>query len=212
MAKGNPDLDKMKSLNHRCYETDPYRLIVHLHRHEVEYVLVGETAEIIHGAPFAYRDFDIAPNPEAANIARLMRALKSILNNPFSSNRKRINTLEDQPITDFETWHGPVSVVLCAGDHGTSDFAQLREQSWEPQEFGGMVCVASLSDLIETREILSGKYGEIPGLKRRRGDGWHWLHLKAMVQFREENPGLAPEMITQDDPHLPNLRDMSLPA
>lgn len=201
----------MKSLNHRCYETDPYRLMEHLHSHGVEYVLVGETAEIIHGAPFCYRDFDVAPNPDAENIARLKRALKSILGNPFSSSRQQINKLEDQSIADFHTSHGPVSVVLCAGEHGTPDYAQLWERSWQPLGFGDKMHVAALSDLIKIREVLAGKNGKIPGLKRRRGDGWHWLHLKAVVQFREENPDLAPEMETQHDTALPALQDLALP-
>lgn len=176
----------------------------HLHSHGVEYVLVGETAEIIHGAPFGYRDFDIAPNPDEANIARLRQALKVI-----SRSEEQINTLESRPITDLGTAHGQISVILCAGEHDTPDYAQLWERSWQPPGFEGKVCVAALSDLLKTREILAGKNGGIPGLKTRRGDSWHWLHLKAIVQFREENPNLAPKLITQSDPLLPALRELT---
>lgn len=192
-----------KLLGHRFAETDPYRLIEHLHSHGVEYVLVGETAEIIHGAPFGYRDFDIAPSPAVENIAKLKQALLSIF-----MNGEQINALECRPITDLDTSHGPVSVIFCVGEHGTPDYEQLLERSWQPPGFDGKVCVAALSDLIKTREILAGKNGSIPGLKARRGDSWHWLHLKAIVQFREENPDLAPKLITQNDPRLPALREL----
>ncbi len=192
---------------HELDGTDPHNLICHLHRHGVEYVLVGETAEIVHGAPFGYRDFDIAPNPDKANIARLKKALKLV-----SKDWERIDALGIQSITDLNTSHGKVSVILCAGNHGTPCYAQLLERSWQPPGFDDKVRVAALSDLIRTREILAGKHGRIPDLKPRRGDSWHWLHLKAIVQIMEEDGDVSPDYIVQYDPHLPELEDMRHPA
>jgi hypothetical protein len=54
---------------------DPQRVIATLHRHGVDFVVVGGLAAVAHGAPLPTQDVDIAPERSAANLDRLAAAL-----------------------------------------------------------------------------------------------------------------------------------------
>jgi hypothetical protein len=49
-----------------------------LHRHRVDYVLVGSLALAAHGYVRATRDIDIVPSPERGNLERLAAALREL--------------------------------------------------------------------------------------------------------------------------------------
>ncbi|MBI5168443.1 MAG: nucleotidyl transferase AbiEii/AbiGii toxin family protein [Candidatus Eisenbacteria bacterium] len=57
-------------------------LLAALHRHEVEYVLVGGLAINLHGFPRVTQDVDLFLRPEAGNIERLRAALRELWNDP----------------------------------------------------------------------------------------------------------------------------------
>ncbi|MGI8517900.1 MAG: hypothetical protein ACR2ME_06115, partial [Acidimicrobiia bacterium] len=57
---------------------DPECIFRVLAEHEVDYVLVGGLAAVIHGSPAMTNDADIVPRKERANLARLARALRSL--------------------------------------------------------------------------------------------------------------------------------------
>ena len=54
-----------------------YRAIVEaLGRHDVEYVIIGAVALVLHGSPRVTRDLDICYSRQQSNLERLARALK----------------------------------------------------------------------------------------------------------------------------------------
>jgi hypothetical protein len=55
--------------------TTPLRV---LRKAEVEFILVGGLAAVLHGAPIQTYDVDIVYSREPANVARLMSALQSL--------------------------------------------------------------------------------------------------------------------------------------
>ena len=58
------------------------QLLRELNRHEVEYVLVGAVAMIVHGIVRMTSDVDLFVRPEAANIERLRAALRAVWDDP----------------------------------------------------------------------------------------------------------------------------------
>ena len=58
------------------------QLLRELNRHEVDYVLVGGVAMIVHGIVRNTSDVDLFVRPEAANIERLRAALRAIWDDP----------------------------------------------------------------------------------------------------------------------------------
>jgi hypothetical protein len=58
------------------------QLLRELNRHEVEYVLVGAVAMIVHGIVRTTSDVDLFVRPEAANIERLRATLVAIWDDP----------------------------------------------------------------------------------------------------------------------------------
>jgi hypothetical protein len=56
------------------------QLLKALHEHEVEYVLVGGVALILHGLVRATKDVDLFVRPEAANVGRFRAALRELWN------------------------------------------------------------------------------------------------------------------------------------
>lgn len=57
---------------------DPVRVLEVLHRHEVEFVLVGGLAAVAHGSSLATADVDITPDRRAPNLERLAAALREL--------------------------------------------------------------------------------------------------------------------------------------
>lgn len=62
---------------------DPERLIAMLARHEVRYVLIGAMAAQLHGSPRAAQVAAITPSREAANVRRLVKALRELDARPY---------------------------------------------------------------------------------------------------------------------------------
>lgn len=54
---------------------DPERLLAVLHRHDVEFILIGGLAAVVHGSPLPTTDVDVTPRRDAANLGRLAAAL-----------------------------------------------------------------------------------------------------------------------------------------
>lgn len=54
---------------------DPERLLAVLHRHDVEFVLIGGLAAVVHGSPLPTTDVDVTPSRDADNLDRLAAAL-----------------------------------------------------------------------------------------------------------------------------------------
>ncbi|HVP03901.1 MAG TPA: hypothetical protein VMT10_15135 [Solirubrobacteraceae bacterium] len=56
----------------------PRDLLAALHRHDVEFVVIGAMSLAVHGYVRATKDLDVVPDPERPNLRRLAEALRSM--------------------------------------------------------------------------------------------------------------------------------------
>lgn len=138
-------------------ELDLPRLFGALHRHNVAYVLIGGLAAVYHGSPFPTEDADITPDAETANLDRLAAALREL--------NARIRT-ESEPaglpfacdaasLAAVQVWN----LVTDAGDldlslrpSGTQGYPDLRRDATETELYGVTVRIASLADVIRSKQ------------------------------------------------------------
>ena len=59
-------------------EFDPERVLSTLHRHGVDFVLIGGLAAVVHGSTLTTVDIDITPERSEANLGRLAAALTEL--------------------------------------------------------------------------------------------------------------------------------------
>ncbi len=138
-------------------ELDLPRLFEVLDRHEIAYILIGGLAAVYHGSPFPTEDADITPQADRANLTRLAAALREL--------NARVRT-ESEPeglpfACDAESLAGVriLNLTTDAGDldltfepAGTGGYADLRRDAAPVQLYGVTVRVASLSDVIRSKQ------------------------------------------------------------
>lgn len=143
---------------------DRPQLLGTLQRHAVEFVLVGGLAAQAHGAARATLDADICPRWTVDNLARLSDALRalrarlrvgegSIETLAMDINARFIHSME---IAAWSTTAGDVDVLLGIPSNARFELAryeQLAEHATEFQIDSVMVLVASLADIIRSKEI-----------------------------------------------------------
>jgi hypothetical protein len=135
----------------------PQELLEALARHHVEYVLVGGLAATLHGSSALTNDADICPDPSPENRARLAAALRDM--------NARIRTEADPdgiPLAadaDFLRRMQLVNLTTRYGDFdiafqpaGSSGYADLAEHATDVAIDGTIVRVASLADIIRSKE------------------------------------------------------------
>lgn len=128
-----------------------------LDRHGVAYVLIGGMAAVLQGSPFPTEDVDITPQAEPANVDRLSAALTEL------DARVRTEGVPDglpfahdaQSLVAAETWNlttrcGDLDISFVPA--GTGGYGDLR-RSATPVQLGGVhVLVASLGDVIRSKQ------------------------------------------------------------
>ncbi|MGH9032134.1 MAG: hypothetical protein ACRDZV_08375 [Acidimicrobiia bacterium] len=135
----------------------PTEVLRHLAEHEVEYVLIGGLAATLHGSPVRTGDADICPAPAPANLARLAAALRSMDAGlrvegepgriPFRCDAQFLARME---IVNLRTRFGALDISKQPA--GTDGYADLTEHAVEMQVGDFKVAVASLSDVIRSKE------------------------------------------------------------
>jgi hypothetical protein len=138
-------------------ELDLPRLFEVLDRHEVAYILIGGLAAVYHGSPFPTEDADITPQIDRQNLTRLAAALREL------DARVRTDSVpkglpfacDADSLAAVETWN----LTTNAGDldltfqpAGTRGYADLRRDAAAVQLYGVTVRVASLSDVIRSKQ------------------------------------------------------------
>ena len=136
----------------------PQDIIAALARHGVEYVLIGGFAAVAHGAPHITNDLDITPNDDLDNLDRLSVALED-LDARVRADHEGAETFEfrhdaasikRQAILNLTTRAGNLDVTFVPS--GTSGYRDLRRDAVEISVDGVPVVVASLADVIRSKE------------------------------------------------------------
>jgi predicted nucleotidyltransferase len=137
---------------------DPIRILRALADHDVEFVVIGQAAAVIHGHPETTVDVDVVPRQDVDNAERLAQALRSLHGRLVTGSGDDALVLEPderdfvgQPgVVMCHTDAGPVDVIsFAAGLGGFEDLAR----SAVPVDLGGFtVLVASLDDVIASKE------------------------------------------------------------
>ena len=138
-------------------ELDLPRLLEVLDRHRVSYVLIGGLAAVYHGSPFPTEDADITPDADATNLARLAAALTE-LNARIRSDADPAgvrfacdaDSLAAVNILNLTTDAGDLDITLEPA--GTRGYVDLRRDATEAQLYGVTVQVASLADVIRSKQ------------------------------------------------------------
>jgi hypothetical protein len=154
-------------------ELDLPRLLTVLKRHQVSYVLIGGLAAVYHGSPFPTEDADITPATGADNLQRLSAALSDL--------KARVRT-ESVPeglpfahdaasLAAASTWN----LTTEAGDldisfepDGTAGYSDLERQAESADLYGSLVRVASLADVIRSKQAANRPKDQrvLPTLRR----------------------------------------------
>ncbi|MFN8669218.1 MAG: helix-turn-helix transcriptional regulator [Gemmatimonadaceae bacterium] len=135
----------------------PLEILAALERHRVRYVLVGGLAAALHGAPMLTTDVDITPDRGRENLRRLALVLSDVGAVARGHHDPRAWTpdlsaagLARASVHRFETRHGGLDLLFQPT--GTSGYDDLRQKA-ESIALGGVTAtVASLSDVIRSKE------------------------------------------------------------
>lgn len=138
-------------------ELDLHQLLAVLHEHGVAYVLIGGMAAVVHGSPFPTEDVDITPAATSDNLRRLSAALRDL------DAKTRLEGVpeglpfdhEADSLAAVETWNlttrcGDVDVSFTPS--GTRGYTDLRRDAKEHELFDVLVRVASLADVIRSKQ------------------------------------------------------------
>ena len=136
---------------------DPERLVTTLARHEVRYVMIDALAARLQGFPRVTADADITPARDGENLRRLAAALQEL--------EARVNTesvpeglpfdcsasmLARADLWNLVTSAGRLDVAFAPS--GTDGYADLMDDAVGFDVFGVRLNVASLEDIIRSKE------------------------------------------------------------
>ena len=135
----------------------PQEILAVLDRHHVRYVLIGGLAAILHGASHLTTDVDIVPEEAARNLERLSAALVELGARirvvgeddgvPF---RHDAESLARVRIWNLVTDRGNLDITFEPS--GTQGYEDLRRDAVSMRVRGVEVPVASLADVIRSKE------------------------------------------------------------
>jgi hypothetical protein len=136
----------------------PQELFDTLARHLVDYVLIGGLAATLHGSSALTNDADICPDPSRENLARLANALRDMdarIRSDSESDGVAFSLDADflgrMNLVNLSTRFGDFDIAFRpAGSLGYDDLVQ---RATEVAIDGTIVPVASLADIIRSKEI-----------------------------------------------------------
>ena len=136
---------------------DPERLIRTLRKHRVEFVLIGALAARLHGFPRLTADADITPAITPKNLERLASALRELGARVYTETVPEGLPFDCSAamLTRAKLWN----LVTKAGrldlafePSGTKGYADLAKDADQFEAFGVKFLVASLDDIIRSKE------------------------------------------------------------
>lgn len=128
----------------------------------VHFVVIGGMAGIAHGSPFPTADVDITPRREPENLARLSAALTQL----EARIRTDAESLAAAGVRNLETSHGDLDISMVP--HGTDGYADLVREAEQLEILGVVVPVASLADVIRSKQAANRPKDQrvLPTLRR----------------------------------------------
>jgi hypothetical protein len=135
---------------------DPAAILVVLARHEVRCVVIGGLAAYLQGSPLPTEDVDVVPDLEPDNLERLSAALTELdakVRNgddpprPFAHDA---TSLADSVFWNLTTRFGDLDISLRPS--GTEGYPDLRRDALEVVLAGAPVLLASLQDIVRSKE------------------------------------------------------------
>lgn len=149
-----------------------------LNQHEVDYIVVGGVAAVIHGAPITTFDLDTLVRVDAGNAERLLQAL-SELEARFREHQAHLTPTKQDILAGghmlLMTRAGPLDVLGYIGDG--QRYEQLVPASSEVDMAVGVLRVLDLEELIRQKKALGRPKDRAVAdlleevLRRREGDG-----------------------------------------
>jgi hypothetical protein len=136
---------------------DPERLLKTLQRHRVRFVLIGALAARMHGFPRLTADADITPAEDRANLDRLASALKDLDAKVYTESVPAGLTFDcsGPALARARMWNlvtkaGRLDIAFSPA--GTDGYKDLTKDAEEFEAFGVSFFVASLDDIIRSKE------------------------------------------------------------
>jgi hypothetical protein len=153
-------------------EFDPRAIFDVLDRHGVRFVLIGGMAAILHGASHVTTDVDVVPQDSRENLERLSDALKEIharirvagepTGVPFDPSGESLMRVR---VWNLQTDIGDLDITFEPA--GTQGFEDLRRDAIVMHLRSGDVTVASLADVVRSKEAADRPRDRaaLPGLR-----------------------------------------------
>jgi hypothetical protein len=135
---------------------DAPAIIEVLRRHQVDFIVIGGFAAVVHGSPIPTQDVDVVPETTHDNYARLSAALKELDAKvraegveplPFDHDA---DSLAAARIWNLTTKFGDLDVTPQPA--GTQGYADLKRDAIEITLRGVPVQLASLADIVRSKE------------------------------------------------------------
>lgn len=135
---------------------DPEAILKVLAAHGVHFIVIGALAAYLQGSPLPTLDVDITPDPELENLGRLSQALtvlearvrsEGVDPLPFSHSARSLSAADTW---NLSTRYGDLDISLMPS--GTRGYTDLRLDALTVQIGGAKVRIASLADVIRSKE------------------------------------------------------------
>lgn len=136
---------------------DPERLVTTLARHDVRYVMIGAMAARLQGFPRVTADADIAPARDGDNLRRLAEALRELDARVYTESVPEGLPFDCSPpmLARADLWNLVTSagrLDIAFAPSGTDGYADLMKDAVPFDVFGVRLNVASLEDIIRSKE------------------------------------------------------------
>lgn len=150
---------------------DLNRLIQRLCDADIEFVIVGGFAAVLHGSSFVTRDLDVCAVLTPESVQKLRDAFREL--HPVHRLTSQMLSFLDNPDPGVEVRNlylrtdiGPLDVLSSI--KGVGDFKRVHAESKEIELFSRRCRVISLDDLIRAKEAL-GREKDLLTVKELRG-------------------------------------------
>ncbi|HUG47948.1 MAG TPA: hypothetical protein VMP67_05995 [Candidatus Limnocylindria bacterium] len=141
----------------RQAEFRPEAILAALNARGVRYVLIGGFAAVIHGSPYVTIDLDVVPEASPANLERLSDALRDLDARVWTDGvpdglqfAHNAESLSRADLWNLVTDSGRLDIRFRPS--GTAGFSDLARDAVHLTILGAGVEVASLADVIRSKE------------------------------------------------------------